>query len=110
MGLARQSVQRLADVLVAEGLCEYQPNPAHRRAKLVIPTASARAAIEHIHPIQVDWSDRVGAALGLTALRHVTATIARLLETLDSPAGAVTPPSAARAKPRGARRGAPRAV
>ena len=28
MGLARQSVQRTADLLVEEGLCEYLPNPA----------------------------------------------------------------------------------
>ena len=35
MGLTRQSVQRLADVLEAAGLVEYAVNPNHRRAKLV---------------------------------------------------------------------------
>ena len=38
MGLARQSVQRTANLLVEEGLCEYVPNPAHRRAKLLSAT------------------------------------------------------------------------
>src|SRR5260370_11849015 len=34
MGHARQSVQRVADVLATEGLVVYQKNPAHRRAPL----------------------------------------------------------------------------
>ena len=89
MGLARQSVQRLADLLVEEGICEYRSNPAHRRAKLLVPTAKGRAAIERIHSIQVDWADRVGAELGSSELRRVNTTIGRLLATLDSTAGAV---------------------
>lgn len=40
MGLTRQSVQRLADVLVDEGLCTYLDNPAHRRAKLLATRCS----------------------------------------------------------------------
>ena len=35
MGLTRQSVQRIADLLVERGLAAYADNPAHRRAKLV---------------------------------------------------------------------------
>jgi DNA-binding MarR family transcriptional regulator len=31
-GLARQSVQRVADVLVREGFASYEENPGHRRA------------------------------------------------------------------------------
>src|SRR3712207_432709 len=42
MGLSRQSVQRTADLLVQEGLVEYAPNPARRRAKLVRLTARGR--------------------------------------------------------------------
>jgi MarR family len=33
MGLTRQSVQRIADILVERGVAEYRDNPAHRRAK-----------------------------------------------------------------------------
>ncbi|HEX8769450.1 MAG TPA: helix-turn-helix domain-containing protein, partial [Acidimicrobiales bacterium] len=36
--LARQSVQRVADVLEREALCVYQDNPRHRRAKLLALT------------------------------------------------------------------------
>ena len=35
MGMTRQGVQRVADLLVDRGLATYEPNPAHRRAKLL---------------------------------------------------------------------------
>ena len=35
MGVTRQGVLRVADLLVEHGLAEYRPNPAHRRAKLL---------------------------------------------------------------------------
>jgi DNA-binding MarR family transcriptional regulator len=92
MGLTRQSVQRLADVLVAEGLCEYRANPAHRRAKLVAPTGLGLAAIELVHPIQVKWADGVSAAVGARALRTVNATLDALLTILGSPRGQVLRP------------------
>jgi DNA-binding MarR family transcriptional regulator len=96
MGLTRQSVQRLADVLVDEGLCEYRENPAHRRAKLLAPTARGWEVIESIHPIQVAWADRVGAKVGPRELRTANATLDALLSTLDSPAGEVVAPPASR--------------
>src|SRR5215208_1586240 len=40
--LARQGVQRLADLLVRDGLAAYQDNPAHRRAKLLRITPQGR--------------------------------------------------------------------
>lgn len=89
MGLTRQSVQRLADVLVAEGMCEYRENPAHRRAKLLAPTSRGLAAIERIHPIQVAWADRVGAKLGLPRLKTVNRLLNLLISALDSPDGSV---------------------
>ncbi|MFC8587167.1 MarR family winged helix-turn-helix transcriptional regulator [Streptomyces sp. NPDC057217] len=50
MGITRQSVQRVADLLVREGLASYEPNPAHRRAKLLAPTEAGRAAVRRVDP------------------------------------------------------------
>lgn len=91
MGLTRQSVQRLADILVAEGFCEYRDNPAHRRAKLLAPAPEGMAALSHILPVQVDFVNRVGAAVGLPALEQTNATVDHLLEVLASPSGRVNP-------------------
>jgi DNA-binding MarR family transcriptional regulator len=50
MGITRQSVQRVADILAERGLAQYLPNPAHRRAKLLTPTEQGRDAIARISP------------------------------------------------------------
>ena len=48
MGMTRQGVQRIADLLVERGLAEYRPNPAHRRAKLLACTEAGYWAIRRI--------------------------------------------------------------
>ncbi|KAB8161757.1 MarR family transcriptional regulator [Streptomyces sp. 3MP-14] len=64
MGITRQSVQRVADLLVERGLAEYRPNPAHRRAKLLTPTAAGRAAIGRIGPQHAEAAERLAEAVG----------------------------------------------
>lgn len=50
MGLTRQSVQRIADLLVREGFADYRPNPDHARAKLLTPTPQGWQAIAALRP------------------------------------------------------------
>ena len=83
MGLTRQSVQRVADLLVEQGLAEYRDNPGHRRAKLLIATAAGLAAVRSIHADQVAWADRVAAGLDPADLRHALGTIERVREALE---------------------------
>jgi DNA-binding MarR family transcriptional regulator len=83
MGLARQSVQRLADCLVEEDLAAYRPNPRNRRAKLLVPRPKGRRAIEILQPRQWAWADRVGGRIGASELRQVNDAIRRLLSVLD---------------------------
>ncbi|GGY43443.1 MarR family winged helix-turn-helix transcriptional regulator [Streptomyces omiyaensis] len=64
MGITRQSVQRIADLLVRDGLAVYAPNPAHRRAKLLAPTEAGLAAIARIDPGHAELAGRLAAALG----------------------------------------------
>jgi DNA-binding MarR family transcriptional regulator len=85
MGLTRQSVQRIGDLLVADGLAAYQPNPAHRRAKLLVPTAAGRAAIERLAADQRAWADTLGEAAGASKLRRALET----LEVVDAEIAAI---------------------
>ncbi|MFJ8161708.1 MarR family winged helix-turn-helix transcriptional regulator [Streptomyces sp. NPDC096136] len=82
MGITRQSVQRVADLLAAEGLAEYVPNPAHRRAKLLRPTQEGRAAIARIDPGHAELAARLAALLGETAFAEAAATLERLSRAL----------------------------
>ncbi|WP_119270676.1 MarR family winged helix-turn-helix transcriptional regulator [Taklimakanibacter deserti] len=89
MGLTRQSVQRLADILVAEGIAAYEDNPAHRSAKLLVPTAEGRARIAKLSGRQTDWANRVSDGLdptSLAAARDMLKTLIDRVEATEVPA------------------------
>ncbi|MET9887916.1 MarR family winged helix-turn-helix transcriptional regulator [Streptomyces sp. NPDC006430] len=97
MGITRQSVQRIADLLAAQGLAEYVPNPAHRRAKLLRPTQEGRAAIARIGPGHAALATRLAEELGEAAFAETVHVLDRLTAALD----ALTAPPLAPATPAG---------
>jgi DNA-binding MarR family transcriptional regulator len=80
--LARQGVQRLADVLVRDGLAAYEDNPAHRRAKLLRITPQGRRALRTIQTAQAAWADALGAKIGEEELRQASILLDRVLQAL----------------------------
>jgi DNA-binding MarR family transcriptional regulator len=84
--LARQGVQRLADVLVRDGLAAYQDNPAHRRAKLLRITPSGRSTLRRIQAAQAAWADALGAKIGEEELRQASILLERVLQAVASQA------------------------
>ncbi|MEV0295715.1 MarR family transcriptional regulator [Nocardia sp. NPDC050710] len=87
MGITRQSVQRIADLLVDKGMAEYRPNPAHRRAKLVAATDSGRAAIARINPRHAVLADRLATELGPDRLAEIVTALTDLAAALDALTG-----------------------
>lgn len=63
MGLTRQSVQRVADALAADGMIEYVDNPNHRRAPLLSMTAHGRALLARLDERRYRWAKEVAAEL-----------------------------------------------
>ncbi|EPD91365.1 MULTISPECIES: MarR family winged helix-turn-helix transcriptional regulator [Streptomyces] len=85
MGITRQSVQRIADLLVERGLAAYEPNPAHRRAKLLTPTDEGRAAIENTVPGHTDLARRLCRQLGgPQEFAHVADALHRLTAAMEA--------------------------
>ncbi|MCX5196011.1 MarR family transcriptional regulator [Streptomyces sp. NBC_00249] len=84
MGITRQSVQRVADLLAAKGLAEYVTNPAHRRAKLLRPTEAGRAAVARINPGHAALAARLAEELGEAAFAETVRTLTRLSEALTN--------------------------
>jgi len=82
MGITRQSVQRIADLLVAEGLAEYRPNPAHRTAKLLQPTATGHAAVQRIGPAHAELARQLLDQLGAEGFARAVAALTALSEAL----------------------------
>jgi DNA-binding MarR family transcriptional regulator len=84
--LARQGVQRLADLLVRDGLAAYEDNPAHRRAKLLRLTPQGLSALRTIQTAQAAWADALGAKIGEVELRQTSILLDRVLQAVGSPA------------------------
>jgi DNA-binding MarR family transcriptional regulator len=84
MGITRQSVQRVADILVADGLAEYRPNPAHRRAKLVAPTKRGVEAVRRISPAQAAFATALRDQLGEAQFELTVNVLDRLSAALDA--------------------------
>ncbi|MCQ9132437.1 MarR family winged helix-turn-helix transcriptional regulator [Streptomyces hilarionis] len=92
MGITRQSVQRIADLLVEGGLAEYRDNPAHRRAKLLAPTGRGRAAVTAIDPGHAAFADRLAREFGEAELAEAVHVLERLSKVLDGLEPPVTQP------------------
>ncbi|MFI9760875.1 MarR family winged helix-turn-helix transcriptional regulator [Streptomyces sp. NPDC051963] len=88
----RQSVQRIADLLVERGLAEYRPNPAHRRAKLLAPTEEGFAAVRRIDPGHAVFADRLAEAFGERELADAVRLLERLSKVLEQVGPPVTEP------------------
>lgn len=98
MGMTRQGVQRVADLLVRHGLAEYRSNPNHRRAKLLACTEAGYWAVRQITVLQHPWANRIGAEIGAHELRGALAAMQRLITALETDQADRQPPS----PPRGA--------
>lgn len=79
LGHARQSVQRLANHLVAQGWAEWQANAHNQRSPLLAPTPAGRAAIDELHTGQHRWANRVGAHIGTAELITFHRTLRRII-------------------------------
>jgi DNA-binding MarR family transcriptional regulator len=78
LGLARQSVQRVADLLVEQEWARYHPNPSHRRAKLLAPTSQGRRTLARLADAQHAWANAVGAAVDLEELAQALSVLSRV--------------------------------
>jgi DNA-binding MarR family transcriptional regulator len=84
LGLARQSVQRLADLLTEEGLTAFKENPTDKRAMHLVPTAKGKRTLAEIQTEQRKWSDRMGADLGMKSLREIDMALRELMSAFKN--------------------------
>jgi DNA-binding MarR family transcriptional regulator len=68
LGQSRQSVQRTADYLVAEGYAEWIRNPDHRRAHRLVPTQMGRVTYARANSETAVWADRLVNGLAIDDL------------------------------------------
>ncbi len=79
----RQSVQRVADLLVADGLARYAPNPAHRRAKLLELRPAGLDALRTIQAGQAEWARKTARGLDPAELERARALLVGIEHRLE---------------------------
>lgn len=84
MGLTRQSVQRISNVLVDEGQVEFIDNPAHRRAKLLSPTKAGREAMYGLREVQYNWANDTSDGFNAEELARCVDLMRQVADRLDS--------------------------
>lgn len=82
-GLARQSVQRVADLLAADGLVAFKANNNDQRTKLVEITEAGRAVLTAIYQRNGEWSQRVQSRLDPEVLSAVIDELGRIGRVLE---------------------------
>lgn len=80
LGLARQSVQRVANLLVDGGWAVWSDNPRHTRAKLLDPTDRGRSAVRELAKEQHAWADAVGREVGREDLEQLAVLVRRVID------------------------------
>lgn len=85
MGLARQSVQRIVNELVADGVLRFARNPHHARAQLVLLTVKGDELYAAARARQRPWA----AALAAGLEGHDLEAAAKLLKALEARLGEV---------------------
>ncbi|MEV6652577.1 helix-turn-helix domain-containing protein [Streptomyces sp. NPDC051219] len=94
LGITRQSVQRIADLLVEQGLAVYRENPSHRRSKLLTATADGVAAMREIDAGHAGLAQHLCEELGgETEFRKAVELLRELSLALRSAASATDVPS-----------------
>lgn len=83
LGMTRQGVQRVADLLEKDGLILYTDNPAHQRAKLMALTERGKAALETIKARQAVWANALGEILGKKEIAEATQTVMAALQAVE---------------------------
>jgi DNA-binding MarR family transcriptional regulator len=84
LGHTRQSVQRVADLLVDDGLAAYRPNPAHQRAKLFEMTPTGRTALHRMQAAYTQLALRTTEGLDPERLDLARETLSELQRRLES--------------------------
>lgn len=84
MGVTRQGVRRVADLLVEQGFAEWRPSENHARVKLLACTQRGYWAIRQIAVVQRPFADRVAGELDNDDLSRTLKTMRQLVAVLEA--------------------------
>lgn len=78
LGRSRQAIQRIADLLVADGLAQWEANPGHRRSSLLVLTRAGEDALRRIMRASDIWRAEVARGFTVAELEAAQDVIRRM--------------------------------
>ncbi|MDP1932875.1 MAG: MarR family transcriptional regulator [Gammaproteobacteria bacterium] len=83
LGQSRQAVQRITDVMEADGLLRYQKNPDHKRSVLVCLTDSGQEVYSALRAVQDPWAIENTETVPVEELEIALQLVRRLINQFD---------------------------
>ena len=83
MGMSRQGVQRVADLLKADGLITYDQNPDHARSPLLRLTKKGARLERQLSDAGSEWSRAISDGLPARDLDRAISVVRALIKRLD---------------------------
>ena len=83
MGQARQSVQRIATSMAADGYFIWKDNPAHKRAKLLCLTEKGQHTFQQLEDAQAPWANEAVQQLDEQELQIALDVLRKLAEGFE---------------------------
>ncbi len=83
MGVHRQGIQRIVNELEKENIVEFQPNPHHKRAHLVVLTDKGKTLFEAAIALQIPWVNALSSGLEVKDIETVRNVVDKLKTRLE---------------------------
>lgn len=91
MGLTRQAVQRLVNVLLERGFVRLEPNPHHQRAQLVVLTPAGRRALSAAEAAEAPLSEQLQRRIGTKRLAMALAVLSEMNDLITNDLAPLVP-------------------
>jgi DNA-binding MarR family transcriptional regulator len=82
LGVTRQNVQRIADLLVSENMAEYRDNPDHRASPHLVLTRRGRSCLDQLGKAASGYHARLARKLSSADAASIRRGLRRLLDAL----------------------------
>jgi len=82
MSLTRHSVQRIANLLVDEGLAKFEDNPDHERSPIFLLTEKGQSVHLKLAKVQAKWSNYISKNFELEELENLLVGLRKIKREL----------------------------
>ena len=83
LGQSRQAVQRITDVMVQDGVLEYEKNPNHKRSVLVVLSENGKEIYNSLRQVQDPWAIDATEDIPVEELEIALRLIRRLIKKFN---------------------------